>query len=128
MINKNYTIIALFFIFLSIILGAIAAHSLKSVVSEALILSFEKGVKYLLYSGLGLLIISLNSDKFKFKLNWPYRLIAFGTILFSGNIFLYIFHEQLPSLKNFVHIVPVGGFLMIIGWGILLIQFIKQSK
>ena len=126
--NRTYTITAIFFILLSIILGAIAAHSLKDIISSELILSFEKGVKYLLYSGLGLLIINLAADKFKFSLKWTCRLIIAGTVLFSGNIFLYIFHEQAPSLKNFVHLVPFGGFLMIFGWGLLLFQTIKQSK
>lgn len=126
--NKYYSIIATFFIFLSIILGAIAAHSLKNIISEDLILSFEKGVKYLFYSGLGLLILNVSADKFTFSLKWINLTIIIGTILFSGNIFLYIFHEHFPSLKNFVHLVPIGGFLMIIGWGILLFQIIKQSK
>ena len=112
---KSAVITAILFIFLSIILGAIAAHSLKNLIADELILSFEKGVKYLLYSGLGLLVINLNAEKFNFKLKWINRLLISGTLLFSGNIFLYIFHEQMPVLKNFVHIVPIGGFLMIIG-------------
>jgi uncharacterized membrane protein YgdD (TMEM256/DUF423 family) len=120
MTSKNYTIIAIFFIFLSIILGAVAAHSLKSVVSSELILTFEKGVKYMMYSGLGLLTISLNSHRFNVNLKWALNCISIGTLLFSGNIFLYIFHEYIPSLKHFVHVVPVGGLLMIVGWGIIL--------
>ena len=125
---KSAVITAILFIFLSIILGAIAAHSLKNLIADELILSFEKGVKYLLYSGLGLLVINLNAEKFNFKLKWINRLLISGTLLFSGNIFLYIFHEQMPVLKNIVHIVPIGGFLMIIGWGLLLYKSIKHLK
>ncbi|MFK8045780.1 MAG: DUF423 domain-containing protein [Crocinitomicaceae bacterium] len=126
--NKSFTVFSISIITISIILGAIAAHSLEKIVSESLLLSFEKGVKYMMYSGLGLLTISLNSDKFSFNIVWSVRLIAIGTILFSGNIFLYIFHEHVPELKNFVHLVPVGGLLMIIGWSILLFGTIRSSK
>ncbi|MFK8038619.1 MAG: DUF423 domain-containing protein [Crocinitomicaceae bacterium] len=125
--SKTITIIAAFFIFISIILGAIAAHSLEKIISQNLILTFEKGVKYLMYSGLGLLIIGLNHDKFHFKLTWIYRLIILGTVLFCGNIFIYIFHEQFNPLKNFVHLVPIGGTLMIIGWGVLLLKLFKSK-
>ena len=107
--KRSITILGAFFILISIILGAIAAHSLEKIVSEDLIITFEKGVKYLIYSGFGLLILGLNDDKFPFNTNWPYRLIVFGSILFSGNIFLYIFHQQVPMLKSFVHLVPVGA-------------------
>jgi len=124
--NKNVTTIAVFFIFTAILLGAFAAHGIKDFVSEQLILTFEKGIKYLMYSGLGLLILALNDSKFNFSLKWNYRLIIIGTLLFSVNIFIYTFHEISPALKNFVHIVPVGGLLMIIGWGILGIKLIKK--
>lgn len=126
--SRLTTITAVSFIFISIVLGAIAAHSLEKIISHELILIFEKGVKYLIYSGFGLLIIALNDNSFNFKMIWIYRLIIIGTVLFSGNIFLYVFHEQVTALKSFVHIVPIGGILMIIGWGILLVKLIRQSK
>jgi uncharacterized membrane protein YgdD (TMEM256/DUF423 family) len=126
--HKNYIIIAIFFIFLSIILGAIAAHSLEKIVSADLIITFEKGVKYMMYSGLGLLILALNHHQFEFQLKWSLFLITAGTLLFSGNIFIYIFHEQIPSLNNFVHVVPIGGLLMIIGWGVLLWHTIRKKS
>jgi len=126
--NKSVTIISILFITVSIILGAIAAHSLEKFISEPLLQSFEKGVKYMMYSGLGLFVIGLNSDRFSFKVNWSVKLITIGTLLFSGNIFLYIFHEQMPMLKNFVHLVPVGGLLIIAGWTVLLFKTMLSLK
>ena len=124
--NKKITIIASLYIFTSILLGAFGAHGIKDFVSEELILTFDKGVKYLMYSGLGLLILGLNTNKFQFSLKWTNNLLITGSLLFSVNIFLYTFHESMPFLKNFVHVVPVGGLLMIIGWGILIIKLIKS--
>ena len=123
--NKKITTVAVFFILISILLGAFGAHGLKKIVSEELILIFEKGIKYLMYSGLGLLVLALNNDKFNFKMTLVYRLIITGSLMFSINIFIFTFHEIMPSLKNFVHLVPIGGLLMIIGWAILGVKLIK---
>ncbi len=126
--NKPHTIIASVFITVAIILGALAAHSLKEVLTEELTETFAKGVTYMMYSGLGVLILSLNHDRFKFSMKATYLLIEIGCVLFSINIFIYTFHMQLPMLKNFVHIVPVGGLCMILGWLILVVKLIKNNS
>lgn len=126
--NKQITTLAVFYIFTAILLGAFGAHGIKDYVSEELIITFDKGVKYLMYSGLGLMTLGLNNDKFKFSLKWNYRLITIGSLLFSINLFIYVFHETAPVLKNFVHVVPVGGLLMIIGWGSLGVKLLRKTK
>ena len=127
--NKNITSIAVFYILISIILGAIGAHFIEKHIEDLSLLdTFEKGVKYLIYTGIGLLVIGLNESKFQFSLKVFYILIIIGSILFSGNIFAYTFHESVPNFKNFVHIVPVGGFLMIFGWAFLLIKLLINRK
>jgi uncharacterized membrane protein YgdD (TMEM256/DUF423 family) len=125
--NKTVTIVAICFIFTSILLGAFGAHGLKDMVSKDLLITFDKGVKYLMYSGLGLLILSLNESKFKSSIKSSYRLIIIGSLLFSVDIFIYTFHENFPLFKNFVHLVPIGGLLMLAGWGLLLIKLIKKQ-
>jgi len=125
--NKQITTLAVFYIFISILLGAFGAHGIKDYVSEDLIITFNKGVKYLMYAGLGLLILGLNTDKFEFNLKWNFRLIILGSLLFSVNLFIYTFHESFSILKNFVHIVPVGGLLMIIGWGSLGFKLLRTK-
>lgn len=125
--NRKISITAAFYIFISIILGAIGAHFVEKHITDISLLdTFDKGVKYLLYTGFGLLIIGLNEQKFNFKLRYFYALEIIGSLLFSVNIFLYIFHETIPALKSFVHIVPVGGSLMIIGWGVLIYNLIRK--
>ena len=99
--NKTHTLVGAIFIAISIILGAIAAHSLEKIISPDLIHTFTKGVTYMMYSGLGLLILGLNQDRFSFSIKPVYLLLEIGTLLFSGNIFIYIFHEQVPALFNF---------------------------
>ena len=126
--NKQITTLAVFYIFIAILFGAFGAHGIKNYVSDELIVIFNKGVKYLMYSGLGLMILGLNNDKFEFNLKWNYRLIVLGSILFSVNLFIYSFHESYLVLKNVVHIVPVGGLLMVIGWGSLGVKLLRCEK
>jgi len=125
--SRPNVIFATVVITISIILGAMAAHFLEKKLSSDLIETFEKGVKYLMYSGLGLLILSLNHDRFLFKMKTIYFLIKLGTVLFSLNIFIYVFHKFVPIFEHFVHLVPIGGFLMILGWGLLVFQLIKSK-
>jgi uncharacterized membrane protein YgdD (TMEM256/DUF423 family) len=126
--TKKYLIVSISFILFAIIFGAFGAHGLKNLTSDEKILNaFEVGVRYLTYSGFGLLILSLNSDRFKFELTWVYRLITSGCLIFSGCLILYAFSVVIPSLKPLALIVPFGGLLMIIAWAVLLIKTLKKN-
>ena len=115
-------IIGTVFCLLSVILGAFGSHYLKNKITQSEIQSFEIGVKYLIYHGLSLLIIS------QLYLNitiWIPVLITVGTILFSFSIFFLstqtLFNKNLKILGP---ITPLGGLLIIIGWFLLLLEFL----
>ena len=114
-------------ILLSIILGSFAAHGLKSVIDANGILIFEKGVQYEMYTGLGLLIIGLNANKFSFDMKWFYRLNMMGIIIFSGFIYILAFKGIMPEIKFLGAIVPIGGTLMIAAWLSLLVNLIRKQ-
>lgn len=126
--SKPILLIAAFTICTAIILGAMAAHGLESILSSELIDSFEKGVRYQFYAGFSMLILGAIQDKFVFSIRWFTRLTIAGVVLFSGCIYLYCFHEQLPALKPLVYLVPIGGLLMIIAWVVFIIQLIRFQK
>ncbi|MBK6525293.1 MAG: DUF423 domain-containing protein [Crocinitomicaceae bacterium] len=126
--SKPILIIAAFTICTAIILGAMAAHGLESILSADLIESFEKGVRYQFYAGFSLLILGAIKDKFVFSLRWFTWLTIAGVKLFSGCIYLYCFHEQVPVLKPLVYLVPIGGLLMILAWVVFMIQLIRFQK
>lgn len=125
--NRSYVIIASILICLSIILGAFGAHGLKDVVETDALEIFDKGVKYQMYTGLALLAIGLSADKFQFDLKWFFRLLLIGVIIFSGMLYLLTFKQYNESLKICGAIVPIGGTLMIISWGILLFKLIRTK-
>jgi uncharacterized membrane protein YgdD (TMEM256/DUF423 family) len=126
--NSKLVITGSIFILIAIILGALGAHSIEKIVSADLLASFEKGVKYQIYMGLALLAIGLNAEKISFKLNTFYWFVVVGTLLFSGGIYGYTFHEQIPSIRFFAHIVPFGGTSMIVAWCIFTFNVIKTRR
>lgn len=108
----------------AIILGAFGAHALKKILEPETISSFEVGIRYQMYSALTLLMLGLNL-KFENSLEiWAFYGIIWGTILFSGSIYLLSFKDIWKiKLKFLGPITPVGGLFMIIGWILLLISF-----
>ena len=123
-INMLYIteIIGTVFCLLSVILGAFGSHYLKNKMTQTEIQSFEIGVKYLIYHGLSLLIIS---QLYLDITIWISVLITVGTILFSFSIFFLstqtLFNKNLKILGP---ITPLGGLLILIGWFLLLLEFL----
>ena len=90
-----------FFALLSVILGAIAAHKLKEFLSEDSLKSFETGVKYMMYHGLAMIIISNSNIQSKNNL---LLIFSVGIVLFSFSIFLLstngVFRISFPFHSN----------------------------
>ena len=125
--NEIALLFAAFFGATAIIFGAFGAHLLKKKLTPDLLQSFETGVKYQMYHALVLLILGL-----QFKLNSALTdsiFLAFiiGTLLFSFSIYgLVISAAKNKKLRFLGPITPLGGLLLVIGWGLLLYQFILE--
>lgn len=113
----------------AVVLGAFAAHGLKPLISPDAAGSFETGVRYQMYSGLFLLVLSsLDVFSQRVKSTCCY-LTLFGVLLFSGSIYLL----STNSLTAFDFTVialltPLGGALLISAWIVLLISAVKLKK
>ena len=120
-------ITAVIMILTAIILGAFGAHTLKELLQERQLDSFETGVRYQMYAGLGMLVIGSwkNSD---IRLSAFFWLTLIGVLLFSGSIYLLAIQDILGlSLRFLGPVTPLGGVFMIMGWSVLLIQLIKTK-
>jgi uncharacterized membrane protein YgdD (TMEM256/DUF423 family) len=118
--NKRIVVIGVALIIVAIILGAFGAHGLKKIVDVEGLKSFDTGVRYQMYQGVGLFIIGLNSEKLG-DLKWVWRFHLIGVLLFSVSIYFLVLQDYLGvSMKFLGPITPIGGVLMIVGWGILL--------
>lgn len=99
--------------FLSVGLGAFAAHALKGRVGAEALATFELGVRYQMYHALALLAVGWALTR------WPGPALAAsgwlfvaGTVLFSGT--LYALGLGAPRWLGAV--TPVGGVALLAGW------------
>ncbi|HEA23560.1 hypothetical protein LCGC14_0861400 [marine sediment metagenome] len=112
---------------LAVIFGAFGAHALKKSFSEEQLKSFETGVKYQMYHAIVLIMIGFN-----FNLDTPsQRFMAYcfliGTFLFSFSIYgLTLSAAKGKTWKFLGPITPLGGLLLVIGWALLVYQFIGR--
>lgn len=126
--NRTIFISATILGMLAIILGAFAAHGLKSLITLESQQAFETGVRYQMYHAFFLLIIgNLKFVTIKTK-RTIYYLVIVGLIFFSGSI--YGLATNALTSFDFISIgfiTPIGGLLLILAWLILLINFLKMS-
>lgn len=115
--NKNLVLSACLLIAIAILLGAFGAHSLKKVLDENALTSFETGVRYQLFMGFGLILQQIVGQLTVTDLKTSGRTILVGTLLFSSSIYLLVLFDQLNWWKMpLVPLTPIGGSLLIIGW------------
>ena len=84
--NRKFLVTGAIFGLIAVILGAFAAHGLKETLSEASLNSFETGVRFQMYHAFLMLILGIIITERDSKL--LYYLFLFGTLLFSGSIYL----------------------------------------
>ena len=115
--ENKYFKIGVIFALLSVILGAFGAHLLKDLLSETELSSFKTGVRYQMFHALGIIILSLNQDKFTDKLNRVLQIMSLGIILFSFSIYLLSLQNILSISVSFLGIItPLGGLFLITSW------------
>ena len=125
--NKRITLIAILLILLAIVLGAFAAHALKDLISEKYQQTFETGVRYQMYMGISLFIIGLNYANIGISNKLPIQLIIIGVLLFSLSLYFISLQEIIGKFIFLGPITPLGGVLMIAGWGLIFIRILKKK-
>ena len=117
MTTENFIKIAILFCLSAVILGAFGAHSLKEVLSESQLSSFQTGVRYQFFHGLAILILSFNMNYFTKRLSSIIKIMSVGIILFSFSIYLLNIQDLVGfSMSYLGPITPIGGLLLITSW------------
>lgn len=114
--NKSALLFGGIFGFLTVALGAFGAHALKPTLIEfGKLDTFETAVKYQAYHALALLLIGSVAGKLDSSLIQKsiYSLIA-GVIIFSGSLYILSIFD-IPLMGA---ITPIGGVLLLLGWGL----------
>jgi uncharacterized membrane protein YgdD (TMEM256/DUF423 family) len=107
---------------LAVIFGAFGAHALKKILSEDQLKSFETGVKHQMYHAIVLLFVGSSFSSPNELMSWCFII---GTTLFSFSIYGLVLSDAKGKKRKFLGpITPLGGLLLVIGWGMLLFEFI----
>ena len=124
--NKKIVVTGAILILISIVLGAFGAHALKEVLLPAELASFETGVRYQMYHAL-LLLFAGNSSNIRVNIKkLMLLLVIIGVLLFSGSIYGLATNDLTGfNFKNIAFITPIGGFLLMLSWLIMLLDFLK---
>ena len=109
---------------ITVILGALAAHQLKNLLSPSSLEAFDKGVRYQMYHTLLLLILAFNSKTgFEKEIKQIAIFLMLGICFFSFSI--YLLSTQSISHINFSFlgpITPIGGLCMITAWILIAVK------
>lgn len=109
---RGFLLLAAFFGFTGVALGAFAAHGLRARLSSEYLAVFQTGVHYQLIHALALLGVALLAQHLPGRLPLlAGSLFSLGILLFSGSLYLL----TLTSLKLGI-VTPIGGLAFLGGW------------
>ncbi|SHI35912.1 DUF423 domain-containing protein [Pseudozobellia thermophila] len=104
---------------LAVILGAFGAHGLEKLIDPSSLQSFETGVRYQMYHALLLLVLGVMPQLGASDKKAIFYLVGAGTVLFSFSIYLLATNELTGfDFRSIGFVTPVGGTLLIVGWGL----------
>lgn len=101
---------------LAVGLGAFAAHAMKAHYDTAALQTFETGVRYQIYHGLGLVLCGLLAER-GWRLRGAGCCLLGGVVLFSGSLYGLV----LGGWKWLGPVTPIGGVLFLVGWLLMLL-------
>ena len=109
------------------ILGAFGAHALKKKLSAEQLRSYETGIKYQMYHSILLLVLGFNMG---FSTG-PERYMAYcfvlGILFFSFSIYGLVLSDVKGKKWKFLGpVTPLGGLLLVMGWGLLIYAFLAN--
>ena len=130
--EKKFSAIGAFMAGLAVATGSYGAHGLQNIVPLERIHTWEKAVRYQMFHAFALFFVAwaitqwVEQAKTLEAAGWSF--IA-GTIIFSGSVYIRVFTGDLDTaittLLNPAYITPLGGVLMIVGWGLLMKAALK---
>ncbi|MEE1921716.1 DUF423 domain-containing protein [Pseudomonas sp. 148P] len=110
---RSFLLLAAFFGFTGVALGAFAAHGLKARLSAEYLAVFHTGVTYQLIHALALFGVAILSVHLPGRLvTWAGSLFILGILLFSGSLYIL----TLSGIGKLGMITPLGGTAFLAGW------------
>ncbi|OWW26430.1 hypothetical protein B4Q04_01735 [Zobellia sp. OII3] len=104
---------------MAVILGAFGAHGLEKLVDADAIQTFETGVRYQMYHALLLLVLGNMQALPEASKKLVFYFVLVGIFCFSFSIYLLAINSLTDFDFRVIGLVtPLGGTLLIVGWGL----------
>lgn len=128
--DRAFLLAASLFGLLGVALGAFGAHALRARVTPERLVTFETGVRYMLYHAFALFAVVAVRTWGPDSTASAVSGIAFvvGVLLFSGSLFLLV----LTDTPSWGALTPFGGVILLVGWaalayGVLVTSFVFDA-
>jgi uncharacterized membrane protein YgdD (TMEM256/DUF423 family) len=126
--DRKILITGAFLGLVAIVLGAFGAHGLKKLIEPEAVAAFETGVKYQMYHGLFLLFVGGTNYASQKTKKYIFMLVVTGVLFFSGSIYFLACNALFSfDFKTIGFVTPIGGFLLIMAWALLLLNLMKRK-
>ena len=129
--EKQTTFLAGLVIMLSIVFGAFGAHALKTILEPTQLDTFDVGVRYQGFLAMGVLVLSLNTQRFAFQIKGILWAMLIGMFLFSFSIYGLVLGPYFLGANAFRFlgpVTPIGGAISIISWCVFLFRLLKYGQ
>ena len=105
---------------------SLSAHALLQLLEErGKLANFNLAADYLLIHGLALVAVAILCHLFPevkyHRAGWAFFL---GSILFQGSVLT----KSFISIQPFGFLTPLGGFILMVGWGLLFISALNSYR
>src|SRR5690606_11378182 len=105
-------------------LGAFGAHGLQASLDAKAMATYQTGIQYLFYHGLGALALASLSQQLHLEFNKSRWALVLGLLVFSGGCMAYAVTGQ----KFLAMIVPLGGIGYLLCWALALKEIASKYK
>ena len=125
MIERTFAAAGALSALVAVAAGAFGAHALRTRLAPDMLAVFETATRYQMYHALGLLAVAWAVTR------WPVGsvraagwLFIAGTVVFSGSLYLL----SLTGTRWLGAITPIGGVLLIVGWGAFAVGILQARS
>ncbi|WP_287127921.1 DUF423 domain-containing protein [Candidatus Cyanaurora vandensis] len=109
---------------LAVAAGAFGSHLLRDSLDVARLEIFQTAARYQMYHALALLLVANLGEAWSRRwTNWAGWCFVGGTVIFAGSLY----GLSLTGIRVLGAITPLGGLLLMAGWGLLMLAGLQKS-
>ncbi len=122
--SVKFTLLGFVALMAAVGFGAFGAHGLEKTLSAKQLATYQTGIEYLFYHGLGALALASLSQSLSLEFKRSRIAMTLGMIVFSGGCLAYAVTKQ----KMIAMAIPVGGLGYLFCWALAIKDLAAKYK